>query len=199
MIDPTHNHYCSLILDFPNSRLLRHTNNVDWLLMDLFTDRYLVVLSLWGFCWTTNTSVTNSREASEGREDRWHPCQRRHHKHHENTQTTVPRSHRLLLFYVPHLCCSVPRRATPIKTEIWNLLRPLRRYFGTVLFSIPQTKNTKLITALRFTISYNATRGTSSRNQRQRSFFCYLLGNWKSERRGELVDCEGNQGACVVT
>lgn len=94
-------------------------------------------------------------------------------------------SHRLPLSDGQHLCCSAPPWATPIKAEIWNLLRLLRLFFwDCIIFHCTdeKTQNTKMITALHFTISYNTTRGTGSRNCCQRCFFffkCFLLGNWQ--------------------
>lgn len=103
-------------------------------------------------------------------------------------------SHRLPLFHGAHLCCSVPPRAAPIKTKIWNLLRPLRLYFGTVLFfhcTDAKQKNWSRRYILRFHIIRleELVPETVARGL----FLCHLLGNWKSERRGDLVDYEGNK------
>lgn len=65
----------------------------------------------------------------------------------------------LASLYVQHVRCSVLRGAGPIKTEMWNLLRPSEDYFGALLLSTAHKKNTKMIRVLNFTISFNTTWG----------------------------------------
>lgn len=129
MNDQTHTYFCSQILDFQTYKTPAAHQQFWQASNRCYCWQTVVVHSLWGYCWTLNTSENSSQEASKGREDRWHPCQRCHHKHHENIQTTVQCSHRLPLFWVEHLCCSVPRGATPIITEICNPLGPLRPFY----------------------------------------------------------------------
>lgn len=158
----------------------------------------MVVLSLWGFRWTTSTFVTNTQEAPEGRRDRWHPCQRyRHTRPWKHSVPILPQASPVLRWTSVLFCAA---QSNSHKSRDMEPIRTIETVFWNCISfhcTDEKQKNWSRLYILLFHIVQ--WRRTGSKNSCQRSFSCHLLGNWKSKRRGELGDCEGNQGASVVT